>query len=288
MYCCGYPIKHSVTVDETGSAIYEVELDGEVIYEGTVDTPEGGAGSVEVDLSGIFSEYLDTNYEDFDNLAGLSDTSVKDFSVDGTAYQVCYNYNTDYILDISEGEVLNYPTTYDVDPRMYLGRSVLTASGISATHSKRTGNPGTIITIDDFKYRLVSPCRNRYALYYVNKAGGLDYLLCSGKVLDKFNTRRTEVVFNTDRADRKTFANKRIYQQVSKRYELNTGMLPDDRAYNIDNLIYSPKVWIHDLENDTITACNVDDTAYTIKNYRNDRIANYTINVTEAKTFKRR
>lgn len=288
MYCCGYPIKHTVSVDESGRGEYEVTLNGEVVYEGVVQTPNGGAGEVEVDLSDIFSEYLDTNFEDFDNLSGTSDKAVKTFSVDGTSYQVAYNYNTDYVLEIENGAVVNFPVTYDVDPRMYIGQSIMSDSGISATHNRMSGSPGTIIKIGNYDFRLTKECKNRYALYYVNEYGGIDYLLCSGKVVDKYNTKRTEAKLYADMSDRKTFSTKRIYQDVSKRYELNTGWMQDDRAANIHHLIYSPKIWIHSLETDTITACNIDDTAYTIRNYKNDKLLNYTINLTESKTLKRR
>lgn len=287
-YSCAYPILHNVSVDDTGMAEYEISLDGKVIYTGRVYTPTNSAGTVEVDISPICREYLDTNFEDFPTLSGTSNKSVKTFSVDGSNYLVCYNYNTDYIFQIAEGSNLNLPITDFVDPRQYIGTSILTSGGISATHSIAGGSPGTEMIKGPHKYKVLPPCSNNFALYYVNKNGGIDYLICSGKSVEKFSTERTEARLYFDMSKRKSFGDVRFHQYISKKYELNTGWVSDSRAKNIDNLTFSPKVWIHDLQNNTITACLVDDANVSIKKFKNDKKVNYTINVTESKKYIRK
>lgn len=287
-YTCGYPINHEISVDETGTSDYEITLDGDIIYTARVHTLDSGSGTVEVDISPICREFLETSFEDFPTLAGTSTKSVRTFSVDGADYDVCYNYNTDYIFEIDYGTNLNTPITELVDPRQYLGTSILTSGGITVSHSRAGGAAGAQIQKGLHKYVVVAPCNNHYALYYVNKNGGIDYLLCAGKATEKTAADRTEHRMYTNMDQRLSFANYRTVQFMSKKYELNTGWISDARAQNIDNLIYSPKVWIHNLNADTITACNVDESSFTVKKHKYDKTVSYTINVTESKKYIRK
>lgn len=284
---CGYPIYVSIAASVDVPTDYEITVDGELIYTGRVYSSDGRV--VDVDISDICAAYLNPDYESIIQNGGIVNNSVKSFTINpGGAFTVCYGYNTDYILDIPAGTNLNHPATGYVDPRQLIGTSTMSNSGISVAHSRPTGSVGTTIIIGGNEFTIVPECRNRYALYYVNKDGGIDYLLVHGKTTDRWDTTRIDARLYNDRTNRRTFENTRIYQDVTKSYTLNTSYINDDQAANIDHLIYSPKVWIHDLDNNTITACLIEDSAYTIKSFRNDTLVAYDINVSESQLYRRR
>ncbi len=145
------------------------------------------------------------------------------------------------------------------------------------------------------EFILVPECHNRFVLYYVNKYGGLDALLCSGKSVESFKSSNTDVRLYKDRLNRQEWEKKRIHSEITKQYKLHTGLLDDAGAKKIDHLIYSPKVWIHDLSirdadgnYNAITACLITDTGVSVKNFRNDRTLTYEINVEESQSYIRR
>lgn len=233
-----------------------------------------------------------------------------------TSYLVAYDYNTDYVLERPYGRNLNDPILLEADPRQRLFASGYNIAGIDSYSYQVNGlppldysitsqtfnllaldlndislSPGDSVTMTSNGvssiYKIVPECHNRFALYYVNKYGGLDSLLCSGKAVEAFNSKYTPFRQYSDRTVRTGFADVKLGQEIEKRYALNTGLLNDDGASKIDHLIYSPKVWIHDLEKDTITSCLIEDSSYTVKNYRNDRVVQYAINVSESQVYLR-
>lgn len=231
------------------------------------------------------------------------------------AYTVMYDYNKDYIIQYGDTGIRNHPISTLADPRQYIGivsyniagsdtlsYSVNGGSQISYSYNNNlyhhlmfrpndigAGDGDTIrLTAggQSIEYSVKNNCRGRYALYYVNLLGGLDTLLCAGKHIESFGVSRTDAELYDDRRSRMDFQTTRIYQEISNRYQLNTGWLEDDVMDRIDHLIYSPKVWIHDLNKDTVTSCIIDDSSYTVKSFRNDKRLFYTINVTESQKYR--
>lgn len=287
---CGYPINVSIAATIDDPTEYTISLDGELIYTGKVYSLDGSA--VNVDISDICAQYLDPKYELLNLNGSLStavDDSVKTFIISpGGTFTVCYNYNTDYMLEIPTGASLNFPATDFVDPRQLIGSSTLGASGITLSQNKPSGSVGSVIDVGGYQYQIIRECPNRYAIYYMNKAGGLDYLICSARATDRYSTARTNARLYNDGTNRLSFENTRVYQDITKQYTLNTGWISEERAQNIDHLVFSPKAFIHDLENDTLTACMVDDTSFTLKRHRSDGMINYEFNVSESQLYKRR
>lgn len=254
-----------------------------------------------------------------DNISSMDTFSVR--NEEGgiiSEFQVMYNYNTDYISEYPNIGGINEPVLLEADTRQ-----LITLTGYNNerenTFSYQINDnapvtiPGelvnafqvAILKINSFSlsegdkltvtangqshtYTIVPECRNRFALYYVNKNGGLDSILCRGKHVESFNSSRTDVRLYDNRLSRQDFQNKRIYQNIDKKYQLNTSLIDDESAKKIDHLIYSPKVWIHDLEKDTITSCLIDDNAYSVKSFRNDRLVTYQFSVTESQQYIRR
>lgn len=322
-YSLAQPIYHTF---DSGVTNYTVQFyngtEYLTIFTGKIDLITED-GTVDIDFSDLFAQYIDVFYEHIDfNVTGIQAlpqvNNIKSFQnfvvsdgVNREDYNVRYNYNTDYISEIPDGERINDPIDNRIDPRQLLLSSAYNVAdyawslngeiqGAVAPASRAEVNlysirlrdidlaPGDIVSDYYHNYRVVTECPHRYALYYVNKKGGLDSLLCYGRQVESWQSDRTQVRLYADRSNRKTFENQYIYQEIDKQYQLNTGLLSDDNARKIDNLIYSPKVFIHDLQEDTITSCVITDNSYTMKSRRNDARVFYTINVQESKPYKRR
>lgn len=316
-YSAHYPVIHNLTVPGDSYADYEIQYKGETIYKGRIYARGESAETVEINIARTCRNFLDTNYSAL--LASVptpisaevpTDDRNRDtigtFSVNGASYVIKYDYNTDYILDVGTSGNLNDPITEEVDRRQYIPISAFNQSGgatpvtwvIGESTSTQTASsqninlmaqnirsvePGTEITATSFgvihKFKVVNECRNRYVLYYVNKMGGLDALLCSGRRSGSWNSDRTDVKLYTDRRNRLNFENTRLYQEIDEMYNLTTPYLSDEQAEKIDNLIYSTKVFIHDLETDAITACLVNTNGFETKVRRYDGLVYYNFQV---------
>lgn len=242
--------------------------------------------------------------------------SDSNLTEDDYEYTVMYNYNTDYQSQFEDQGNLNEPVLLEADPRQYLfigGYNVGGANSYSYQVNYEAGQSSDItsnlyqlfgvnlnplgLAVGDrviliqnetsFEYKVVTPCRNRFAVYYVNKNGGFDALLCEGKAIESFNPTRTDIKAFNDRLNRRDFEKTRIYSDIQKRYTLNTGLLTDEGAKRIDHLIYTPKAFIHDLESGTITSCIVESSSFTVKNFRNDRLVQYTFEISESQLYIR-
>lgn len=325
-YTLAQPIYHTFSSGQSNYTVRILNIDGTQtqIFTGKVDLITND-GTIDIDFLDLFSQYIDVFYEDLEfgsdsvqllpsknNIADYHTFIISD-GIGFPSYFVRYDYNTDYVSETPQGEVnLNDPIDNRIDPRQYLmstgygsaeyswsingtiqetyqTTNPVPINFMSVNLSTKSLNTGNIVSDGFNNYTVVAPCPNRYTLYYVNKKGGLDMLLMSGKRrAESWNPDRTDVRLYADRSDRKSFEYNRIYQEIDWQYQLNTGFLTDEQARKIDNLIYSPKVFIHDLEDGTITSAIITDSPYQMKSYVTDRPISYTVNLKEAKPYKRR
>lgn len=247
----------------------------------------------------------------------------EDGVADSTKYKVKYDYNLDYISELPNTDCLAEPIVKDVDINQHLFMSgysidstygyIYSVNGLDVVKKNLSPSnkismlnlnlkdlsikPGDRLNIkfhsngkilNDFNYRVINPCNNRYVLHYVNTKGGLDGMLCSGKAELKYGSKSTEVAINDSYLDRKQFSHLPISSKITKSYTLNTGILTDERAALIYNVIDSPKVWIEDINEGTITACIITENNKTVKTYKNDKIVSYSISLEESQKYIRK
>lgn len=329
IYSCNYPVIHALNITGINQLIdYTVSFGGNPVYSGRVH-PFEDSGTVEIDISEICRNFLEPLYEDIINFSGATDlsevpytdklTTIGDFTVSSdnspdATYKVAYDYNTDYISELPDIALINEPVSNKVDPRQRLyftaysngemsftlninGQQADTKSITSDVYvnygvnlnefALSKGDKVSLGTVRDFE--VIPICQNRFALYYVNKYGGLDSLLLTARAIEGYNAQDTDVKLYNNRANRRDWEQKRIYSEINKTYQLNTGFIihrNDSRL--IDHLFNSPKVWIHDLEQDTITSCLILDRTVQVAEKRYDGLVNYTINVVESQQQIRR
>ncbi|MCC8187331.1 MAG: lytic polysaccharide monooxygenase auxiliary activity family 9 protein [Bacteroides sp.] len=248
--------------------------------------------------------------------------SEQNLSGENEHYTVVYDYNDNYSSNLDEIRGLNAPIDTRVDPRQRIWITGVNLTGASQNYGYRiTSNTlsnypvagsvyqvlsvdlstltlkagdtidlvmGTLASpVETYSYTVVGSCHNRYVLYYVNKYGGMDSLLCTGRAIRSWSPARTDVKLYGDRSHSLSWKQKRISQEIDRQYELNTGLLTQEGAARIDHLIYSPKVFIHDLTNDRIATCLVTDTGYSEKQ-RPYALPQYTFSVRESQKHFRR
>lgn len=317
LYNVCYPIEFTLQSDGQDYKDYLISIGSDNIFSGRIYFR---SDSETIDISEVCREYMSVRYEDItyfqtgiQTLPTYEKTnSVITFTVSSGStsinYNVIYNYNTDYILESPDSGILNNPLCFEVDERQLLflsGHGAIpysySVSGGSSGNAIGTGNSiqlyqvnlnnlsltdGQIITMTStgvsYQYKVINSCSNRFCIYYVNKAGGLDFMLCSGRDTENWNPARIDAKLFDDRKNRLYFQQTRIYQEIDKQYELNTGLLNYGYGLDIDELINSPKCFIHDLDNSTITSCLITDTSYRIKQLPYDTLIQYTFNVKES------
>lgn len=230
-------------------------------------------------------------------------------------YIVVYDYNTDYISSKADSGYLNRPIYNLVDPRQRIYLSVYNNTGnllnagwrtpSGTTQEQSIGQSLYLTTIpreynsgDKFNlmlnsqdldlFTVIDECPNRYALYYVNKIGGLDSLLLNGKVIINHSSDKLTARFYDDPISRQDFEYNDLSREIAKRYTLNTFFIDVDKAHLIDELICSNKVWIHNLEEDSITSCTIYETSYSDKDFTTETgLIEYTFNVIESQRYLR-
>lgn len=121
-------------------------------------------------------------------------------------------------------------------------------------------------------------------LYFINKEGGLCWCHFDGNNHVNNNIGRTQITHKNTWTDTKKFGIDNYHITNYKSYELNTDWLNDEQSEKIQDLFYSPKVWMYDYATDKIKSVIITDTTSNIKTYQNNKLFNYTIKCRESMT----
>lgn len=125
-----------------------------------------------------------------------------------------------------------------------------------------------------------------YQLYWINNRGGLDWVILSGKsvVTKRSNSKSYETTFRT--FDNTSFSgdlskqiNKKYNVESYKEYNLNSEWIKEEDFKWLDDIIDSEYVWLYNPKDESIKAVDVLDTDFMYKNFRNDKMFNFEINL---------
>lgn len=321
-----YPIIHTFSGGSVATPMpYSILIGTTVIYTGKVYSPDGS--EVSVDIAPITREYLEVFAEDLplkseftsgfpsNNLIASRNTFTVQSDFGSAAYDVGYNYNKEWVSELGDSLNLNLPIQTDIDPRQFIGLSAfgmttfeysindgpsqvisVTSPSAYASFQRRVSSlsstPGDKITLSNngvsHNFKVVPECSNTYSLIYVNSLGGLDYLLVRGKASRSYSVARYDSRDYMMNSDSLQFEQRRIHSDIHQHYDLNTGMILPLGLKNISELIYSPKVWIHDIESDDIRAVIVDTNSVSELTERWDRPHSYSFRVQDSKIYTRK
>lgn len=262
---------------------YNIRCDGEIIFNGIAYSyPNNIAPEATVNVNKICEHYLNNDLTILDTTSITGSTYLTDAAktfelylggaiAPSATYKFYWNYNTNRVIysgNISE------PINGHYISGMFRLNSSVDSNGVNIEWNKRNA------TWRDYT---VEGCGD-YALYYLNRNGGWDSFLIEGKVKEKDS-------YNKSTFERKP--NQQLYYSreveifhniIEHSYELNTGWLKDSESKTLAyHLLSSNKVYLHDLNNDTIIPVNITDSSCEYKTFKNDRrLISYTINVKES------
>lgn len=234
-----------------------------------------------------------------------------------TSYNVKYDYNTMYTQQSPDTGVLREPITLDVDPRQLLivsgysqgGSITYSAAGSNGSAASGSGASGAISGLvfdmasyafspgdtvdmtangDTETYTVRRACKNNFAVYYVNKYGGMESLMCTGRYTESWNRDKTDVRLYNDRISPLDFEQQTINSDLDHLLTLNTGFVPKGRERYIDNLINTTKLWVHDFEIDLIYSAKISTSNFSHRQYEFNRPVSYEFTVVESQKQLRR
>lgn len=106
----------------------------------------------------------------------------------------------------------------------------------------------------------ITPCgKYRYALYAVNRRGGITHIVCEGKPLESYQKTNWDIDTDYNRLSEIGRGTRRMSVTSTRRWKLNTGYLTESEAKHIDDIVTSPRVVLHDLQEGRLFAVNSND-----------------------------
>lgn len=142
---------------------------------------------------------------------------------------------------------------------------------------------------DEFVYKVVTPC-HRYALYYVNAYGGIDFLLLEGtcKMQDNLTRYTTKKTYNNSTPSARGKA-EYLNEQV-RVYTLNTGLMTEAEASKMHHLLESTNVCLWDNVEGVMRPVVLTDNNVAHKTYKGEgrNLIRYTITAELARDRQRR
>lgn len=246
------------------------------------------------------------------------------FDSDSSAFVFAYDYNTDGISDIGDYRLNSDPIKNNIRKGQYVTASyydlqcnISKALSVKVNGGQVVGetsqnrhiqywvdttlldvNEGDTLSIsitrpdgaiDEVEYNVEPDCY-RYALYYLNKFGAVDTLLIEGAVTESYSNDRFMINNHYDRSEPMNHQYQVIQNTALKSYTLNTGDLSDAQSKKMDHLMLSPKIWLHDLEDEIIYAAYISNPSYAVnkRSVNNETYNNYTFDITIAQDIIRR
>lgn len=280
----------------SSSAKYSITLDGETIFSGkAVKYP--GADNLKINIDKVCRNYLESDIASLLSSMPASDSSLSQGKAQrtfklyvGGSNVADYRFYQDYSYTTEKnvtGTSINVskPINGHYIPGMLKLRTIRT-SNASTSSVTTTGNAGSGSGLG---YTTQVKCVP-YVLYYLNSYGGWDAFVIegTGKKMDSYNTFQTDQVYNNTTLE---FETNRYVNEITTRYELNTGYLTDEQsAVLAKNLIGSIKVYLHNLEDGWVKPVLIDDKNVTYQTYQTNgrKLCQYKITVVESQSKLRR
>lgn len=120
-----------------------------------------------------------------------------------------------------------------------------------------------------------------YCLYYVNAYGGWDSLLIDGNAKKTDQITASEKYVKKAKTNSLEFGKTKYLNTIVPSWTLYTGYMTDEQASKMFHLLESTEVYLHNLNDDTITPVLITDTSCEYKTYTNNgkTLPSYIINV---------
>lgn len=251
----------------TSSLTYYIKVDsttGNTIFNGKAYAMPNSA-SVKVNISRNCADYLSNELSSLTNGTYVNPLAARYF----------------YLYDSSNTLLETYLFSYDwsfennpasLTPRYAVGQKVVT------TTKGTTAYTNTISTYNDSSLYC-----GKYALIYLEPSGKWNSFVMEGtyKIKDKFTSYNTERNYSNQTQE---FGKNKYINEVSTTYELNTGWLNDtESSLFAKNVLRSIKVYLQDIDGNSIIPVVITDSDVERKMYRNEKeLISYKVTVEES------
>lgn len=226
--------------------------------------PKPGSATASINIARLVEDNVIHSAPSFSTGVTVThDNAIKVFDVNGTAFTFQWDWSyTD--REYNQYTAFNFPINTKSATNMLRFVTSL-VNGQLMTTTQMGGN---------------SDC-GEYALYYLNRYGGWDSLLFTGKCKRKDSISALTLTQEYDNNNRSAFGLTNYYSTITPRYELNTGWLSDSQSASFAfNVIPSPMVYLHNLVENTIFPVVVENTEAEYKTRKtSDKRVSYTLNV---------
>lgn len=253
----------------------------------------------------IFTFYLYTSTDDWTTFSTDTITVIYDWSYD---YQPVYRKTTksSIPIDFMDYRQFGIQSMMSRDGsqeaiQVTVGQTTIdniVIEGSSTWTYFRYLNDGTILWphaqggdnmfINGKKYTVKNTCF-KYCLYYLNQWGGYDYMLFSGREIQKDNLSRLSYTKNYV-VNSSEFGKTNYLTTINETWSLNTSWLTDIQSEKFKHLFSSNKIWLQDLTEDSkiphLVPVLITNSSYDHKNYKNQgrNLYSYTIEVSASQT----
>lgn len=247
--------------------------------------------SIIINLNQICRDYISSDLPDLRQITGTTtynhSNAIHRFALFNSSNQLLWSNN--FILDWSY-EYKNYNNKPLRLSKPINGKTVngmlMFNTYLNTDETVKTVISHSITDINnsarDSLYKLyVKDCKSKYAVYYLNRSGGWDSFLIEGKVVKK-DTYKKYYIDKTYDNNSIDFGRVVYHNEIVTSYELHTGWLKDGESENLAfNLIPSNKIYLHNLEDNTIEPVVINNSDVTYKTFNNqgNKLYNYTLNI---------
>lgn len=169
---------------------------------------------------------------------------------------------------------------------MYVGSGVTTTSDYYSFDYRLSSSSTNIRSI--FIEQVDPSCLkdDAYQLYWVNRRGGYDWIIMSGKSVRSKNIERFSYNLPVRSFNGTTFTggldkiiNKQYLSESEYSYQLNSELLTDTQFKWLEDLLDSPVVYLYSDKDKSIRSVVIEDNSYTFNKNRNDGMKSFSIRV---------
>lgn len=258
----------------TGEYLIRVDSEsGETIFNGkSYSTPDGETARINV--SDICADYLSAELGDMPQ----DGINLYDFNLPNKK-RVFYLYKKIKIEGV-ETEVLGetYTFTYDWSYGQQSG-DIINRHAYGQIFFINSDN---YVSMDVYGVDSTTTC-GKYVLCYLATDGNWRSMVMEGefKIYDDFNSYETKSSYNNTNT---SFSRKKYINQITRKYELNTGWLNDEQSEMFAaTLVPSASVYLQDIEKNTIIPVVIVENDVEHKRYINEKkLISYRIVVEES------
>ena len=295
------PVDYSLYLEDAYNSIWDTNNVNNIIRKFTLVTSDNN----ENEFNLLWNYKYEYNLENENNYFWNYAVGVQDYLYEGQMFPVyVLNNATEFSNVVIERTITNnndFTTTrpfhdYSMDGASNHNFFLNTRIPFFNNNNVKSAKLQYFINNNEVKQDLtpnypVKLCKPKSAvtLYWLNLNGGLSWCHFDCKNIKNTNITRSQIEHNIALNQYTKFGLDNYHVSSYNSYTINTNLLTDEQSKRIQDLFVSPKVWMQiydydNLEYGKIISVVVTDKKVEEKNFNNNKMFNYTVNVRQSNT----